>query len=298
MKKIILNIAIVLMANLSFAQQTPQYSMHFLDPLLLNPAFAGTTLSTELIIHHRNQWLGFEGAPMTSSISSHLALNSQNAVGGFIINDMYGPFRKTGLNLAYAHQIWIKKFYISMGISASAIQNSLNGSNFDVKNSLDNVAVEGMQLNKISPDVNFGILVYNNNFHIGVSVLQLLNFNVKYDNANMKYANHFYFNGGYNYKLNDNVSLVPSIMFEYVYGNPANIEFNVKSTINKNLIVGASYRNEKSAVFLLGYKFDDKYLFAYSYDLGFNSIGKNSIGSHEVLISLQLKKSIKTVPKF
>ena len=69
MKKILLITAIVLAGLQLFAQQLPQFSLRTFDDYVLNPAVAGSNSYPEIKLHHRTQWLGFTGAPITSLIS-------------------------------------------------------------------------------------------------------------------------------------------------------------------------------------------------------------------------------------
>jgi type IX secretion system PorP/SprF family membrane protein len=82
MKRLILVIIIFLSISVS-AQQEPLFTQYYLNDMALNPAISGSKTYNPLTIQTRQQWLGFEGAPLSSNISYHGALDSRSAMGGF-----------------------------------------------------------------------------------------------------------------------------------------------------------------------------------------------------------------------
>ena len=52
-----------------FAQQQPVFTQYYVNDLIINHAVSGSKSYNPLIIQTRQQWLGFEGAPLTSNIS-------------------------------------------------------------------------------------------------------------------------------------------------------------------------------------------------------------------------------------
>ena len=66
--RIVKNILIMLMGItpfLGFGQEIPFYSNYTINPLIYNPAHAGANEGLELFLHHRTQWSGFKGAPVS-----------------------------------------------------------------------------------------------------------------------------------------------------------------------------------------------------------------------------------------
>ena len=74
MKKCFFYIVLLFGYCISFAQQVPQYSNFLNNYFALNPALAGSNQCLNVKIGHRNQWVGFSGAPKTTfaSFSSEL----------------------------------------------------------------------------------------------------------------------------------------------------------------------------------------------------------------------------------
>ena len=87
------------------AQQLPQFTQYMYNTIAINPAYAGSRETLSIVGLHRNQWLGFPGAPTTQTFSIHSPLRNENIGLGFsFINDelgfennvyMYGDFSYT-----------------------------------------------------------------------------------------------------------------------------------------------------------------------------------------------------------
>ena len=63
----ILSIAGALCAATLVAQHTPLTSQYLFNGLVINPAYAGSRDALTGNLTHRQQWVGFEGAPITQT---------------------------------------------------------------------------------------------------------------------------------------------------------------------------------------------------------------------------------------
>ncbi|MEY2773873.1 MAG: hypothetical protein RLZZ275_220, partial [Bacteroidota bacterium] len=55
----------------TWAQQDPQYTQWFIDPVYMNPAVAGNSDLTCISGIYRNQWQGLDRDPKTAMLSGH-----------------------------------------------------------------------------------------------------------------------------------------------------------------------------------------------------------------------------------
>jgi type IX secretion system PorP/SprF family membrane protein len=53
------------------AQQLPHYTQYVLNNYIINPAVAGIENYTDVKISHRHQWVGIDGAPVTTYLTIH-----------------------------------------------------------------------------------------------------------------------------------------------------------------------------------------------------------------------------------
>ena len=90
----------VLLISLSgYSQQDPQYTQYMYNPLVINPAYAGNRGVTSILLLHRSQWVGLDGAPSTQNLSVHSPIGLGKVGLGFsLVNDVLGPARETYFN--------------------------------------------------------------------------------------------------------------------------------------------------------------------------------------------------------
>ena len=60
------------------AQQKPHYSQYVLNQYILNPALTGIENYVDVKLSHRHQWVGLEGAPVTTYATIHGAIGKQD----------------------------------------------------------------------------------------------------------------------------------------------------------------------------------------------------------------------------
>ena len=86
MRKILVIFSIFLSVSL-FAQQEPLFTQYYVNDMAINPAISGSKTYNSLTMLTRQQWLGFEGTPLSTNISYHGALNNRSAMGGYLMFD-------------------------------------------------------------------------------------------------------------------------------------------------------------------------------------------------------------------
>ena len=74
----------------AYAQQSPVYSHYFVNPVLVNPSFTGTSGFTEFSLNYRNQWAGIDGAPSTVNAILQVPVNRKLSFGLNLLNDSRG----------------------------------------------------------------------------------------------------------------------------------------------------------------------------------------------------------------
>ena len=65
-------IAIALFScTVGIAQQLPQFTQYMYNTISVNPAYAGSREALSVVGLHRSQWVGFQGGPITQTLSIH-----------------------------------------------------------------------------------------------------------------------------------------------------------------------------------------------------------------------------------
>src|SRR5687767_15831276 len=115
--------ALTLSVSVANAQQRPLQSLYMFDPLLINPAYAGTHVQLSGTGIYRNQWVNFDGAPKTFTGTVHSGFRKARVGLGIIFaNDQIGVHSDNSLYGVYSYKIPLSQrkngAVLSMGLQA------------------------------------------------------------------------------------------------------------------------------------------------------------------------------------
>ena len=121
-------------------------------------------------------------------------------------------------------------------------------------NIYDPAAMGGIEKSLVN-DASFGIYFYNDKYHFGFSLPQLIQskINIEKDNSLIR---HYFFSTGYDYKINSQFNLKPSILFKSTDITPAQLDINLKGFYNNSLWAGLSYDHTDAIVYMLGFNYE------------------------------------------
>ncbi|MBN1143366.1 MAG: type IX secretion system membrane protein PorP/SprF [Bacteroidales bacterium] len=300
----------------TYAQQVPFYSQYSFSPFVLNPAAAGADGYTTIILSHRNQWLGIEGAPKAYSASvqtrvmkrSHIFNKSyvkrrnkgvfhsgRVGFGLTAYNYRAGQIDQTAAQLAYAYHIDLRnKAQLSMGLSLGFLKYNCDPNNLRLIDNVDDPILNS----KISlniPDVNFGIFYIDQKKYIGLSALQLLqaslNFGL-YAGENLQINRQYYLVGGYNFNVNRQDILESSFYLKASEQLDVQLDVSLKYIYNKKFWIGLGFRTGMTFIGTTGVCIN-RFYFSYAYDYSPRGLLNYSYGSHEVMLALKLGDNVR-----
>lgn len=304
MRKLLYMITILGICSIDgHAQQVPLYSQYILNGFLINPAVAGSEGYTAVNLTAREQWVGFKNAPSTyalsfqtrvlkkSYISRGASVRKRNrqgsrsgnvGLGGYIFNDRNGAVARTGLKFTYAYHINFRHSQLSFGLSAVGYQFRIDDDLINLADPGDELWL-GAQKAVFIPDADFGVYYSARNYWGGFSVDQMFESILKlgdsgYDRYKME--RNYYLIGGYDFELNRDLSISPSMLLKYAENGKFQADITSKIVFQQSYWGGLTYRTRQSIILLLGVSVD-KFIFGYAYDIGLNSIQKHSYGTHE-----------------
>src|SRR5882757_11446796 len=78
MRKTVTVLTMVLAYMQGAAQQQPHYTQYVLNQYILNPALTGIENYTDIKLSHRHQWVGLDGAPVTTYLTVHTPLGKKD----------------------------------------------------------------------------------------------------------------------------------------------------------------------------------------------------------------------------
>jgi len=203
-------IAVMLLtAHVLQAQQRPYYTQYILNDFIINPALAGVEDYWDAKLSHRHQWVGLDGAPVTTyaTIQGPLSRSifgretpatvhpgGNNPMGedfyrdytsttphfglGFtVINDATGPLNRFAAYGTLAYHIPISgRTSISAGVSLGLQNLRLDAAKLDFGSQypVDPAVAGSGYLNQVKPDVTLGVYLYSANYFLGISAQQVV----------------------------------------------------------------------------------------------------------------------------
>jgi type IX secretion system PorP/SprF family membrane protein len=288
------------------AQQMPMYTHYMYNTMVVNPAYAGSRDALTVSALHRSQWVGFEGAPSTQTLTLHAPLRNEHiGLGLAVMNDKIGPinFSSVTANFAYIMRV-SRNAKLSLGLSAGAnmVQANLSSLNIDQQN---DPAFANDINNRVNPDFGFGVYYSRERFYAGLSIPNLIENN--YSNANDAKGNelagknqrHYFFIAGTMLKVSNNLSFKPTTLIKVTAGAPIQADITGSFIIMDKFLLGAMYRTGDATGALIGFDLTNQFHIGYSYDWSVGlSTAKYNQGSHEVMLRydfmLKNKKQIQT----
>ena len=292
MKKIFFIVGTLLMVN-AFAQQEPLFTQYYVNDMVINPAISGSKTYNSLTIQTRQQWLGFEGAPLSTNISYHGSLNNRSAMGGYFMFDKAFPSTQANLHLNYAYHVPLNynDVKLSFGLGAKLMYHNLDFNKEDLPG--EDPAFSASAYDKTLADASSGIYFYGSNFHFGFSVSNMFqsSFNTEVQGSpypNSEYRN-YYGMGAYKFQIiNNDWQLEPSILIRKMQYQKGLTDITARILYLENNWAGLTYRNNGTAIFSVGFGAKNMHI-SYSYDHSFSDqITQYSYGTHELGISFRI----------
>jgi len=310
------------------SQQNIQFTQYIFNSIAVNPAYAGNKEEWYLQATHRMQWMGMQGAPVTSQISvDGLAENLSGNVGlGLqVTNDVLGPQITTSLYGNYAYRIRLDEAdtrRLSFGLAAGITQYTIDGTMLNPVNANDPVVNEAMHTEFI-PNFRAGFYYTSPKWYIGLSSMDLLSgagyqkFWINDTVVNIVRRSHYYFQTGGYLNLNEYTRFRPGILWKEDFHGPSLFDLNAMFIFGNNFWLGASYRsginlwekkyqeNQTLSTFnsisgIVQFVLDDQYRIGYSYDYMLNGLMSYQRGTHEITLGYLFRKKSKRIlsPRF
>lgn len=281
----------------------PIYSQYWVNGLAINPAYAGSRECFSNIILYRNQWMGFEGAPVTQTLSSHAPFKDEkNAVGLFLFHEEIGVTNYYDIFGNYAFRFQLGNGRISLGLRAGAtfFQGNYADINANPEGEVNDLLLENES--EFFPNAGFGVYYYSENYYVGLSVPKLLSYEIESSQKKMSVSPNnydFLLTGGYLFELNDKVKLKPSVLFRYRLENTYQIDGSLNFILYDAIWAGFSYRKDDEWVIMAEYQATEQIRAGVAYDIGSGDLAGQHNGSLEVILRYDFRYKFRaTSPRY
>ena len=128
--KVILETAVLLInSSINLYAQDPIFTQFYSNPVYLNPAFAGSNKCPRIVSNFRNQWPGFSGDFITTSLTYDQYVDKiKGGLGVILMSDQVAKTLKSNeASFVYSyHQHLSRKFTLNFGIQGTYISKSVD----------------------------------------------------------------------------------------------------------------------------------------------------------------------------
>ena len=284
----ILTLVILFIVKISSAQQDPMYTQYMDNLLIVNPAYAGSKETGNLLMVARNQWVSFEGAPTTRSFSYNTPLKDYKIGLGFsVLSDKIGPLTQTGFYFDYSYFLRVGlKYKLGMGLKAGF---SFYRASLTELNTIEPDPIYAKDIFKnFLPNFGVGAYLFSQDTYFGISVPKLVENTINREDYKTEYVSkekiNLYVVAGKKADLGEDVQLKVYSMLKLVQNAPVSVDITSLFGFKEKFWVGGMFRFGDSYGFLVQFDITEKIRIGYSYDLTFSELNAFSNGTHEIML--------------
>ena len=283
---ITITLVTLLSTNNVEAQQDPNFTLYNFNMNIINPAFAGIKETPELNLVYRSQFLGIDDAPRTISLAYSKALGNNLGIGISAINDRVFVLTETDIAVDISYKLQVGEntnLYFGLKAGGGFTNIDLTRAN---NQGIDPLFSQNQSF--FNPHIGAGINIQNEKYYISLSTPNFLRGDrfEKQGNAPIAAVDqaHFYLGGGYNFTINENLTLTPRFMMRTVEGAPTSYDVGGSLDIQKKFMAGANVRLEETVSIYGLFQVVDKLRLGVAYDITTASELVNDDGSIEFIL--------------
>jgi type IX secretion system PorP/SprF family membrane protein len=288
MKTLLTTLSFLLSAISLLAQQDPLYSQYLVNPLVINPAYAGLNNNMNAMVGYRTQWTGFEGHPETFTGSIHSSIvNNKAGAGLMIVQDKLGNATTTEFNASFAYKLNLGQTTLSFGMQAGLQNFKTDAGSLNLYNPDDPAFATNERISRVN--LGAGAILKGERYMLGLSVPRLLPTTFSNGGQDFQiYSQHLYLFGAYVFYMNEHIRFKPAALVRAVGGAPASIDLAFNFNINTVHTAGVFTRNFNTYGLLLQTMLQDKFRLGYVFEMPTNQSVGSQFTSHEITLGVKL----------
>lgn len=300
--------AVVFLGSYKSQETLPYYQQYLLEgDFLFNPALYGKTDDVVLNLNYQKQFSNFDQSPNVQSIGMHANVFDRVGAGLTFFRDQNGPISSNGVGAGASYFIPIdddgeRKSQFSFG-------TNVNFYNMNIDLGMLNPQDPGDPL--LSSEslflvyANLGLAVTYRNFFAGVSVNDIAITNdIPIVNGIEPEPTKFILNTGYDFYLNEQFYVSPSVLMNFNTNSSKLIDLNVMATVlgdENSFSAGASFRtasnkfgNQSVGISPIIKAKVSNFFFGASYNFGLSDIQQYAGSSFMLSIGYNFENFINT----
>lgn len=285
MKNVYIFLVAIGLGFTSFAQQDPHFTQYFDNTLFVNPAYAGSRGMLNVTGIHREQWAGFSGRPVSSTLSIHSPLSYESVGLGFTaVSDKAGPVSQTMFYGDFSYTIRFRnKSRLAFGIKGGLNLINIGTSSLQTTTESDPKLLQNVR-NAVNPNFGFGVYYHTPKFFIGASTPKILEASYDGSGSNMERRHYFGIIGGV-ITLSEKWKLRPTAQVKLTAGAPASIDVSAAAIFRDKFWIGAMYRYDAAVGAFVQFQLIPQLKIGLASDFGTQAIRNYNYGTFEIMAS-------------
>jgi type IX secretion system PorP/SprF family membrane protein len=323
MKQALLLLLLGLASKPLFAQQEAMLSNYFFNKLAFNPACAGSNDHLTASLTYRQQWRGFEDAPVTQVLGVHSPIGGNRVALGFsLIKDKAGATETYEIYPSYAYWVPVgRNMKLSFGLQAGL--SSWHADWFDVNLEHQSDDIFDTNITTWKPNFGAGVYLHSERFYAGLSCPRILEQRLVGPGdtdvpSYAQYYRHYFAMAGAAIPIYDKQMVFrPSILVKTTgflsryhtqsdkqpIGAPTAVDISAALFIQETFWAGISYRtalqlpqsSDESADVFFAWHLRNGIRIGASYDILLSKIRHFSAGSFEIMAGYEFDIKVRRV---
>jgi len=297
------------------AQQDVQYTQFMHNKTAINPGYAGSTGVPCMNALYRNQWMGFDGAPVSQSLTFQMPMFKERVgIGMALVHDRLGPSESFKANMMYAYHVDLGSAKLGMGIQASIQNYRIRWEETEATHGGDLIIPENASSSKFVPNFGAGLYLHSEKYYVGLSIPHLLTSELSFVEKQFRVEGinraevHAFLMAGMIFKVNNFMRIKPAGLLKYVKNSPLDFDLHTSLILYDQFWIGATYRAGgdllsnagESIDAILQLQINDAIRIGFAYDFTLTEIRDYTSGSFELLMDycFHYKGKRMTNPRF
>ncbi len=293
------------------AQEYPIYNQYYFNYFLVNPAIAGSNDCSYFMGTHKQQWLGIEDAPYTTSFSYQTRFSGNIGVGTYFFNDNNGYSKQQGAQISAAYHIPMasgarytkavrKDRQLSFAVSAKFFNYGFDSDLYQrIATARYDQALQDLStMQSQAFNANVGVYYTSYGFFTGMSFTNLARMKMpSFDEAlePLLPLSGFFLLGN-EFDMKNDETLEPSLMYKFTTNGTMALDVNARYSRNMpreqfsywlqltaRMSMDPGNFQALTALPVLGFQFN-KFHMAFAYGIDLNRIVRYNYGSLELML--------------
>lgn len=295
-------IAFLMLSEVIYSQQDPQYTQYMYNTMSVNPAYVGSRGHTTIAVLGRTQWVGLDGAPDSQTLSYDTPLGySGVGLGVNLTNDRIGPSNEIYLDANISYTVRTSdEGNLAFGLKLGGRHLNIDWSKGIHQRPDGNLSTN---VSKFLPTIGAGVYFYKEKWYVGLAVPNILKSDHYDDTLNggdiAEERLHFFLIAGYVFNLRENIKFKPAALVKAVNGAPLSIDVSGNFLFNEKFTAGLAWRWDDSLSALLGFQAKRSLYIGFAYDLTTSNYSNYNSGTYELMLRYEIfKQETMKSPRF